>query len=548
MLALALEAHERHAVAARVGDPRRRRRRRPSAAPRGSTLLEAARSQRARRSGVAGAAPPRRGRAGGRSAAAPRRRRHHDDAAVLAEVRDRLGAAAVDVEVGDRARPEHAQRPIGPFGETFTWPSPSSGALPTKNSGWRGSSRAVVVDLVVDLATARHSLRAGRGGVRCAPMPRRRAALAVLVVLAAAVAGPAVHPPGAAAAALWPSMRHDVRNTGASDVRPRVDRRASPWAFHTARGVFSTPVLDDAGDVYVGSADRSFVALSSGGRLRWRIRTGGLIDAAAVSSRVRRDLRRGRRGPARRLDGPAALGALARRADARGRPRSARALVGGQPAAGRGRHDVRREHGRRGLRAQRRRARALGAPARELGVDHLPAVGPDGTTYWGSLDLATFRSTATDARRWSAPAGGYVVASPALRRTAARSTPRPSTGRSRPSTRRPVVRWRAGRRCTLRLPGAARGRRGPRDGCGHRVDRRHDPHARARRSRTLALRHGRARALVARARARPRAPARSRRVGLYAGSGDGRLYAASTPTPAGGLVLDDTTPRPRRGP
>src|SRR4051794_26778119 len=113
-------------------------------------------------------------------------------------------------------------------------------------------------------------------------MPRSRAALAVLVVLSAAVAGPAVHPPGAAAAALWPSMRHDVRNTGASDVRPRIDRRARPWAFHTARGVFSTPVLDDAGDVYVGSADRSFVALSSAGRLRWRIRTGGLIDAAAV--------------------------------------------------------------------------------------------------------------------------------------------------------------------------------------------------------------------------------------------------------------------------
>ena len=32
---------------------------------------------------------------------------------------------------------EHAQEPIGPFGETLTWPSPSSGALPTKNIACR---------------------------------------------------------------------------------------------------------------------------------------------------------------------------------------------------------------------------------------------------------------------------------------------------------------------------------------------------------------------------------------------------------------------------
>ena len=29
------------------------------------------------------------------------------------------------------------KRPIGPFGETFTWPSASSGDVPTKKSGWR---------------------------------------------------------------------------------------------------------------------------------------------------------------------------------------------------------------------------------------------------------------------------------------------------------------------------------------------------------------------------------------------------------------------------
>ena len=29
------------------------------------------------------------------------------------------------------------REPIGPFGETFTWPSPASGAVATKNIDWR---------------------------------------------------------------------------------------------------------------------------------------------------------------------------------------------------------------------------------------------------------------------------------------------------------------------------------------------------------------------------------------------------------------------------
>src|SRR4051794_3054339 len=176
-----------------------------------------------------------------------------------------------------------AKEPIGPFGETLTWPSASSGADATKNSDCRAiQSRWWSVSSSKTLATAPHSLRGRPRGVRSAPMPRRRAASAVPVLLAAAVAGCAARAAPAAAAPLWPSMRHDVRNTGASDVRPRPYRRARPWTFHTARGVFSTPVLDARGDVYVGSADRSFVALSPTGRLRWRIWTGGLIDAAAV--------------------------------------------------------------------------------------------------------------------------------------------------------------------------------------------------------------------------------------------------------------------------
>ena len=312
-------------------------------------------------------------------------------------------------------------------------------------------------------------------------------------------------------------MRHDVRNTGAGDVRPRVDRRARPWAFHTARGVFSTPVLDDAGDVYVGSADRSFVALSPTGRLRWRIRTGGLIDAAAVlGPGPVVHLRRGRRGPAPRRDGPAAVGAVARRADAPGRPRAARALVGGQPAA-------------RARTARRTSATRAAAPTR--------------STPTGTCAGRTSAGTRCGPRRRSAPTGRPTGARWTWRRSRSTATGA-NAGAPRGRLRRRVAGARRGRPHALHASfdgsvsaldaatGAVRWRfRTPmhlyaspalREDAAGRVTgvaiastdgtiRMLGPGG----QRALALRHRRARALVARARARPggaRALAAARRL------------------------------------
>jgi hypothetical protein len=47
---------------------------------------------------------------------------HHDDAAVLADVGDRLGAAAHHVQVGDRPLVDHAQRPDRPLGRDVDVP------------------------------------------------------------------------------------------------------------------------------------------------------------------------------------------------------------------------------------------------------------------------------------------------------------------------------------------------------------------------------------------------------------------------------------------
>jgi outer membrane protein assembly factor BamB len=83
----------------------------------------------------------------------------------------------------------------------------------------------------------------------------------------------------------WPSMRHDRKNTGRSPIRGRYHRGDRPWSFRTGKGVFSTPVVGADETVYVGSADTWFYALGRGGRLRWRYKTGEIIDSAAVLGR-----------------------------------------------------------------------------------------------------------------------------------------------------------------------------------------------------------------------------------------------------------------------
>jgi outer membrane protein assembly factor BamB len=78
-------------------------------------------------------------------------------------------------------------------------------------------------------------------------------------------------------------MRHDSRNSGFSPIVARYhgDR---PWFLRTGRGIFSTPVIGADGTVYVGSADTFFYAIGPGGRLRWKVGTGGIIDAGAALS------------------------------------------------------------------------------------------------------------------------------------------------------------------------------------------------------------------------------------------------------------------------
>ncbi|MCB0875748.1 MAG: PQQ-like beta-propeller repeat protein [Solirubrobacterales bacterium] len=80
----------------------------------------------------------------------------------------------------------------------------------------------------------------------------------------------------------WPAMRRDRRNTGSSPIRARLDRTAEPWRFRTGKGVFSTPVIDGHDTAYFGSADRYFYAVGRDGELRWKLKTGEIIDSAGT--------------------------------------------------------------------------------------------------------------------------------------------------------------------------------------------------------------------------------------------------------------------------
>jgi len=80
----------------------------------------------------------------------------------------------------------------------------------------------------------------------------------------------------------WPKFRANVLQNGRIALKPVIDPAARPWSFQTGRGVFSSPVIDKDGTVYVGSADQKFYAIDRFGKEKWRIQTAGIIDSSAL--------------------------------------------------------------------------------------------------------------------------------------------------------------------------------------------------------------------------------------------------------------------------
>jgi outer membrane protein assembly factor BamB len=80
----------------------------------------------------------------------------------------------------------------------------------------------------------------------------------------------------------WPKFRANALQNGRIALKPVMDPAARPWSFQTGKGVFSSPVIDQDGTVYVGSADQKFYAIGHDGKEKWHIQTGGIIDSSAL--------------------------------------------------------------------------------------------------------------------------------------------------------------------------------------------------------------------------------------------------------------------------
>lgn len=79
----------------------------------------------------------------------------------------------------------------------------------------------------------------------------------------------------------WAKFRADALNNGRSPVKP-VSNDMQPWSYRTGKGIFSSPVVDEDGICYIGSADHTFYALNPDGTVKWSIKTGEIIDSSAL--------------------------------------------------------------------------------------------------------------------------------------------------------------------------------------------------------------------------------------------------------------------------
>ena len=79
----------------------------------------------------------------------------------------------------------------------------------------------------------------------------------------------------------WPKFRANELQNGRSPVNP-VANDLAPWSYRTGKGIFSSPVVDGNGNVYVGSADTNFYSFNLDGTVKWVVKTGEIIDSSAL--------------------------------------------------------------------------------------------------------------------------------------------------------------------------------------------------------------------------------------------------------------------------
>ncbi len=205
-------------------------------------------------------------------------------------------------------------------------------------------------------------------------------------------------------------MRHDARNTGRTSI-PGVYRGDKPWAFKTGKGIFSTPVIGADGTVYVGSADSDFYAIRGSGKLRWKFKTGNIIDSAAVL----------RGNTVTFGSGDEVLYRLTTKRKVVWRFRPTKPPVQGQQVNWwEGNADVGpggvvyagNTGGYEYAINPNGKQKWVFAAGNSVWTD--PAFAADGTAYVGSLDRSVYALDANGNKLWSTPTIGFIVSSPAL--------------------------------------------------------------------------------------------------------------------------------------
>mgnify|MGYP003584873844 CR=1 FL=1 len=189
--------------------------------------------------------------------------------------------------------------------------------------------------------------------------------------------------PGTQPGSPWPTMRHDLRNTGASELVAR-DTGLTPWSVPTGRGIFSTPVVASDGTIYVGSADHTLYGLNREGDTVWTYRTRGIIDTA-----------------------PALLAP---------EPGVGQSLVfgSGDQVLRRVRTDPDLPRGERTVWELDALPVADGSPQLVSWWEGSPNVGPDGTIFQGNTGSQAYAINPDGTIRWAVPAGDAVWTVPAL--------------------------------------------------------------------------------------------------------------------------------------
>jgi outer membrane protein assembly factor BamB len=220
-------------------------------------------------------------------------------------------------------------------------------------------------------------------------------------------------PPGSP----WPEMRHDRRNTGASDIVGRYVKGRTPWSFRTGKGIFSTANVGPGDRVYVGSGDGVFHAFGAGGKPLWSFKA-GLIDSSAV---LRRDgitvgtgdeylyhLRTSAKKMSQRKRTIWKLKAV--------QPSGSAQLVNWWEGNAEVGPDGTVYAGNTGSAAY-----AITPDGKVKWIFRAgnsvwtsTAIADDGTTYWGSLDLFVYALDKNGHQVWRTPTLGFVISSPAL--------------------------------------------------------------------------------------------------------------------------------------